>query len=257
MAAEAPCPVVYYSTKEGVLGKDAEGRHAGRGGWLVRGTGEAGGMTAFRMERGEQALDFRFPLPGLHNAANAAGVAIVLMRLGFPHDRVADAFERFEGVRRRQEVIGEFGGILVIDDFAHHPTAVRETVRAVRARYAGRRIVAVFEPRSNTSRRKVFQREFTEALAEADSVIIAGVFGADKIPEGERMSPEEVAAGLRATGRPAECVAEVDDIVARIAGSCAPGDLVLLMSNGGFGGIQDKLRKALPGGKMPLRKPSP
>ena len=247
VASEAPCPVVYYSTTEGVLGKDAEGLHVGRGGWLVRGTGESGEMTAFRMERGERALDFRFPLPGLHNAANAAGVALVLMRLGFPHDRIADAFERFEGIRRRQEVLGEFRGILVIDDFAHHPTAVRETVRAVRARYAGRRVVAVFEPRSNTSRRKVFQREFTEALAEADSVIVAGVFGADKIPEEERLSPEDMVAGLREIGRPAECIREVDDIVARIAGSCASGDLVLIMSNGGFGGIQEKLRKALSG----------
>jgi UDP-N-acetylmuramate: L-alanyl-gamma-D-glutamyl-meso-diaminopimelate ligase len=204
-------------------------------------------MTAFRMERGGQALDFRFPLPGIHNAANAAGVAIVLMRLGFPHDRVVSAFERFEGVRRRQEVVGEFRGILVIDDFAHHPTAVRETVRAVRGRYPGRRIVAVFEPRSNTSRRKVFQREFTEALAEADRVIIAGVFGADKIPEGERLSPEDVVEGLRAMGRPAEFIREVDDIVARIGDGCGPGDLVLLMSNGGFGGIQGKLKDRLSG----------
>jgi len=240
VASGARCPVVFYSTKDGA-GQGAAGRES----WTVRGTGESGGMTAFRMENGERTLDFRFPLPGIHNAANAAGVAIVLSKLGFPHDRVASVFERFAGVRRRQEVVGEFGGILVIDDFAHHPTAVRETVRAVRARHAGRRIVAVFEPRSNTSRRKVFQREFTVALAEADAVIIAGVFGADRIPESERLSPEDVAAGLRAVGRPAECVPEVDDIVARIAADCRPGDLVLLMSNGGFGGIQEKLRKAL------------
>jgi len=242
VAAEARCPVVFYSTKDG-----SGAGTAGQESWSVRGTGEDGGMTAFRMERGEQALDFRFPLPGIHNAANAAGVAIVLMRLGFPHDRVVSAFERFEGVRRRQEVVGEFRGILVIDDFAHHPTAVRETVRAVRGRYPGRRIVAVFEPRSNTSRRKVFQREFTEALAEADEVVIAGVFGADKIPEGERMSPEDVVAGIRAMGRPAEFIREVDDIVARIGEGCGPGDLVLLMSNGGFGGIQGKLKARLSG----------
>jgi UDP-N-acetylmuramate: L-alanyl-gamma-D-glutamyl-meso-diaminopimelate ligase len=240
VAAVARCPVAFYSTKDGAA--------AGTGGrelWSVRGTGEDGGMTGFRMENGKQALDFRFPLPGIHNAANAAGVAIVLMRLGFPHGRVASAFERFAGVRRRQEVVGEFNGILVIDDFAHHPTAVRETVRAVRARYPGRRIAAVFEPRSNTSRRKVFQREFTEALAEADSVIIAGVFGADKIPEAERLSPADVVAGLRAMGRPAEFIRDVDDIVARVGGGCRPGDLVLLMSNGGFDGIQEKLKREL------------
>ena len=107
----------------------------------------------------------------------------------------------------------------------------------MRGRYPGRRIVAVFEPRSNTSRRKVFQREFTGALAEADEVILAGVFGADKIPEPERFSPEEVVASLRASGRPAAVVPEVDGIVAHLAATCRPGDLVLRMSNGGFGGI--------------------
>ncbi len=244
VAGKAGCPVEFYATREGAA-SGSDGAEV----WTVRGTGESGGMTGFRMERGERALDFRFPLPGMHNAANAAGVAIVLMRLGFPHDRIASAFERFAGVRRRQEVVGEFRGVLVIDDFAHHPTAVRETVRAVRGRYPERRIVAVFEPRSNTSRRKVFQREFTEALAEADAAILAGVFGADRIPEDERLSPEEVVAGLRETGRSAEYIPDVDGIVARIAGSCRPGDIVLLMSNGGFGGIQEKLKRVLSGGR--------
>jgi len=202
-------------------------------------------MTAFRMEDETRSLDFRFPLPGIHNAANAAGVAFVLLRQGWAPEAVASAFERFEGVRRRQEVVGELRGGLVVDDFAHHPTAVRETVRAVRARYPGRPITAVFEPRSNTSRRKVFQREFGEALAEADRVILAGVFGAEKIPEAERMAPEEVVASLRAAGRPAEYLPEVDRIVARLVETSRAGDLLLLMSNGGFGGIQEKLRGAL------------
>jgi UDP-N-acetylmuramate: L-alanyl-gamma-D-glutamyl-meso-diaminopimelate ligase len=240
VAAEARCPVVFYATKEGALPREGE-----REAWEVRGTGERGGMTTFRMEDGRRFLDFRFPLPGIHNAANAAGVAVILLRLGYSPGEVASAFERFAGVRRRQEEVGEFRGVLVVDDFAHHPTAVRETVRAVRGRHPGRRVVAVFEPRSNTSRRKVFQREFTEALAEADEVILAGVFGAERIPEGERMAPEEVVAALRAAGRVAEYVPEVDAIVSRLAGTCRAGDLVLLMSNGGFGGIQEKLRTAL------------
>ena len=202
-------------------------------------------MTGFRMEGAGRSLDFRCLLPGIHNAANAAGVAIVLMRLGFPPEEIARAFERFEGIRRRQEGIGEFRGILVVDDFAHHPTAVRETIRAVRGRHPGRRIVAVFEPRSNTSRRKVFQREFTAALSEADEVILAGVFGAETIPPQERLSPEEVAAELRASGRPAQVIPGVDGIVSRLAETCRPGDLILLMSNGGFGGIQKKLAAAL------------
>ena len=204
-------------------------------------------MTGFRMEGAGRSLDFRLPLPGLHNAANAAGVAIVLMRLGFPPEEIAPTFERFAGIRRRQEVVGEYRGILVVDDFAHHPTAVRETLRAVRGRYPGRRIVAVFEPRSNTSRRKVFQREFAAAFSGADEVILAGVFGADKIPPEERLSPEEVAAELRAAGRPALVIPEADGIVARLAETCRAGDLVLIMSNGGFGGIQEKLSAALSG----------
>jgi UDP-N-acetylmuramate: L-alanyl-gamma-D-glutamyl-meso-diaminopimelate ligase len=202
-------------------------------------------MTGFRMEGAGRALDFRFSLPGLHNAANAAGVAIVLMRLGFLPEAIAPTFERFAGIRRRQEVVGEFRGILLVDDFAHHPTAVRETIRAVRGRYPARRIVAVFEPRSNTSRRKVFQREFTAALSEADEVILAGVFGAETIPPKERLSPEEVAADLRVAGRPAQVIPEVDGIVSRLAASGREGDIVLIMSNGGFGGIQEKLKIAL------------
>ncbi|MCL1926392.1 MAG: UDP-N-acetylmuramate--L-alanine ligase [Syntrophorhabdaceae bacterium] len=245
VASGARCPVVYYSTKA----DDFENHNAdiavGRETWSVRVTGESVGMTSFRVGRDGRSFGFRLPLPGLHNAANAAGVALVLMRLGFPFSRIADAFERFAGVRRRQEVVGEFRGVLLIDDFAHHPTAVRETIRAVRARYADRRIIAVFEPRSNTSRRRLFQQRFTEAFAEADSVIVAGVFSADKIPEDERLSPEEIAAGLRGMGRSAECIQEVDGIVSHIAVNCGKGDLVLLMSNGGFGGIRDKLREAL------------
>ena len=244
VAKAARCPVVFYATKPGAFpkGNAAEA-------WTVRGTGERGGMTTFRMRDGRRSLDFRFPLPGIHNAANAAGVAVVLLRQGFSPESVAGAFERFEGVRRRQEVVGEYRGVLVIDDFAHHPTAVRETVRAIRERHPGRPIVAVFEPRSNTSRRKVFQTEFAKALAEADRVILAGVFGAERIPEPERMSPDEVIAAVRASGRPAEYLREVDEIVARLAEVCRSGDVVLVMSNGGFGGIQGKLRIALSGGE--------
>jgi UDP-N-acetylmuramate: L-alanyl-gamma-D-glutamyl-meso-diaminopimelate ligase len=122
--------------------------------------------------------------------------------------------------------------LLVIDDFAHHPTAVRETIRAVRARYPGRKIVAVFEPRSNTSRRRIFQAEFAEALSGADSVVVAGVFGVEKIPPGERLSPDEVAAAVRAGGREAIHIPEVDRIVDHVGKTCRPGNLVLIMSNG-------------------------
>ena len=240
VAGEARCPVAFYATGAGEVAGGLPGET-----WTVAVTGESGGMTGFRMTGGGRTLDFRLPLPGLHNAANAAGATVILMRLGFPPDRIAAVFEGFTGVRRRQEEVGEFRGILVLDDFAHHPTAVRETIRAVRGRYPGRRIVAVFEPRSNTSRRNVFRKEFAAALAEADEAVLAGVFGAEKIPEEERLSPEVVAADIRSLGRPAVVVPDVDDIVARLAVSCRPGDLVLIMSNGGFGGIQGKLAAAL------------
>jgi UDP-N-acetylmuramate: L-alanyl-gamma-D-glutamyl-meso-diaminopimelate ligase len=238
VAAEARCPVAWYAT-----GDPAPGLPAGAVVHRVGELREVDGESRFGIEGFEPG--FRLRLPGMHNAANAAAVAIALCRAGFPADRVADAMAGFEGVRRRQEVVGEFGGVLVVDDFAHHPTAVRETIRAVRGRWPGRPVTAVFEPRSNTSRRNVFQKEFAEALAEADSVVVAGVFGAGKIPEAERMSPEQLADSVKALGREASFVATVDEIVEHVAANSASGTLVLVMSNGGFGGIQQKLARRL------------
>ncbi len=241
VAAEAACPVVHYAgnppAAAGIPGET----------WEVREVAENGEFTHFRLVRGGETHELALRLPGRHNAANAAATAIALLHLGYGPERVAGALAGYAGVRRRQEVVGEFGGVLVVDDFAHHPTAVRETILAMRARYPGRKIVAVFEPRSNTSRRRIFQMEFADALSEADSVVVAGVFGAEKIPPEERLSPEEVAAALRARGREAFYIPEVDRIVDYLGKTCLPGDLVLIMSNGGFGGIQGKLSQALAG----------
>ncbi|MDA8122549.1 MAG: UDP-N-acetylmuramate:L-alanyl-gamma-D-glutamyl-meso-diaminopimelate ligase [Deltaproteobacteria bacterium] len=235
VASGAACPVAYYAgsppSPSGLPG-DA---------WEVGVAREDGDFTRFPVRRGTGEHELALRLPGRHNAANAAAAAIALLHLGYGFDRVAEALSGFTGVRRRQEVVGEFGGVLVIDDFAHHPTAVRETIDAVRARYPGRRITAVFEPRSNTSRRRIFRKEFAEALARADSVVVAGVFGADKIPAAERLDPEEVAAAVRAFGREAVHIPEVDGIVEWLSATSRPGDLILVMSNGGFGGIQGKL----------------
>jgi UDP-N-acetylmuramate: L-alanyl-gamma-D-glutamyl-meso-diaminopimelate ligase len=172
-------------------------------------------------------------------------VVLVLRRLGFPAERIADAFSRFRNVARRQEELGDFGGVTVVDDFAHHPTAVRETIDAVRGRYPGRRVVAVFEPRSNTSRRKVFQEEFSEALARADEAVVAPVFAPEKVPPGELLDPEAVAEAVRRRGKGARALPGVEPIVEYLAASTVPGDLVLLMSNGGFGGMRSKLPAAL------------
>ena len=239
IAREAKSPVWFYGA-----GNDSDAP-PGTPSWRVNLLPDEGEFSRFRLERGRDAHDFRLRLPGGHNAGNAAAAALALFRLGYPADRVEEAFAGFEGVRRRQEVVGEFGGVLVVDDFAHHPTAVRETIRAIRARHPGRPVTAVFEPRSNTSRRKVFQREFAEALSGADSIIIAGVFGAEKFPPDDRLDPAGVVASLRATGRAAFYIEDVDRIVEHVAAGTRPGDLVLIMSNGGFGGIQGKLARAL------------
>ncbi len=239
IAREAKSPVWFYGA-----GNDSDAP-PGTPSWRVNLLPDEGEFSRFRLEGGRDAHDFRLRLPGGHNAGNAAAAALALFRLGYPADRVAEAFAGFEGVRRRQEVVGEFGGVLVVDDFAHHPTAVRETIRAIRARHPGRPVTAVFEPRSNTSRRKVFQREFAEALSGADSIILAGVFGAEKFPPDDRLDPAAVVASLRATGRAAFYIEDVDRIVEHVAAGTRPGDLVLIMSNGGFGGIQGKLARAL------------
>ena len=239
VAEEAGCRVEYYAADSNV--PPGVGDRA----WAVRPVAEEGEFTRFRMERGTTGHDLALRLPGRHNAANAAAAAIALLHLGYGARSVAGAIAGYTGVRRRQEELGEFGGVLLVDDFAHHPTAVRETILAVRARYPGRRVVAVFEPRSNTSRRRIFQEEFARALSEADSVVVAGVFGAEKIPPEERLAPEEVAASLRACGREAFHIPEVDRIVDHLKTACREGDLVLIMSNGGFGGIQGKLAQAL------------
>jgi len=239
VAREAVCPVRFYG-----VGPDPA-TPPGDPPWRVTLLSEEREFSRFRMERGERVHDFRLRLPGRHNAGNAAAAALALFRLGYEADRVAQAFAGFQGVRRRLEEVGEAGGVLVVDDFAHHPTAVRETIRAVRARYPGRPVTAVFEPRSNTSRRKIFQKEFAGALSGADSVILAEVFGAEKFSPGDRMDPEEVVASIRADGRKAIYIKEVDRIVERLSSTSRPGDLILIMSNGGFGGIQGKLVRAL------------
>lgn len=238
-AREALCPVLFYR------GGDRPAGDLPSEPWIVRPAPGDEEFSRFRIERGGESHRFPLRLPGRHNAANGAAAAIVLLHLGFSPEEVAGAFHGFLGVARRQEVVGEFGGVLVIDDFAHHPTAVRETIAAIRARYPGRPVTAVFEPRSNTSRRKLFQREFAEALAGADSVVVAPVFGAEKFAPGERLDPEEVAAAVRAAGRKALHIEEIDRIVEHLAAAARPGDLILVMSNGAFGGIQGKLAATL------------
>jgi UDP-N-acetylmuramate: L-alanyl-gamma-D-glutamyl-meso-diaminopimelate ligase len=187
-------------------------------------------------------------LIGRHNIQNALGVYAMGREIGIDRQKLREGMATFAGIKRRQEVKGEVRGVLVMDDFAHHPTAVKETIMAVREAYPGRRLWAVFEPRSNTSRRNVFEQEFSQSLTLADRVILAGLHQPEKIPEGERLSVEKVVDGInRAAPRRAVVIEKTDDIASYVAANAAPNDIVIVMSNGGFDGVQDKLLRALAG----------
>jgi UDP-N-acetylmuramate: L-alanyl-gamma-D-glutamyl-meso-diaminopimelate ligase len=185
------------------------------------------------------------PPPGVMNVANALGVVTLASGMGLDLDGVVAALATFRGVKRRQEVIAEGRGITVIDDFAHHPTAVAGTLAALRARYPKRRIWALFEPRSNSTRRRVFQDAFAAAFTGADRVTFGAVHRRDQLPEAERLSVDEVIAALGARGVAAESVEDPDAIAALVASQVASGDVVVLMSNGGFGGLGGKLLATL------------
>jgi UDP-N-acetylmuramate: L-alanyl-gamma-D-glutamyl-meso-diaminopimelate ligase len=183
----------------------------------------------------------RSPLVGRHNLKNSLAVIALAHRIGVPWEKIADGVLRFEGVKRRQEIVGEVRAILIIDDFAHHPTAIAETLAALRLRYPSRRLWAVFEPRSATSRRNVFQKEFVTALAAADRIILADLFAPEKIPAEQRLHPEQIISDLAALGKSALFLSTPDQIVSELVKSLQPGDVVCVMSSGGFGGIHQKL----------------
>ena len=187
----------------------------------------------------------KLKLTGEHNALNALAVYIECRALGLSSSEIYAGLDSFEGVKRRQEERGEVNGVLVIDDFAHHPTAVRETLKALKSKYADRRLLAVFEPRSATSRRKVFQKEYTEAFDEADFISIAVAYDQSKIPEDQQFSSQELVSGLTERGRKAAFFESVEAGVKQVAEASKPGDAIAVLSNGGFGGFIPKLLEAL------------
>jgi UDP-N-acetylmuramate: L-alanyl-gamma-D-glutamyl-meso-diaminopimelate ligase len=198
--------------------------------------------TSFTLWReGERIGRLQVPLHGRHNVENVVGAVALTRHLGVDFEKAAAAVAEFRGVRRRQEVRGEEGGVAVIDDFAHHPTSVRETIAAVRAQFPGRTLWAIFEPRTQSTRRRVFEGAFKEALAGADRVIVAGVYRPEQIPEDERLRPEWVAAALSSRGVEAVHLQEVDEIVEHVVRERTGDDVALIMSNGAFGGICDRL----------------
>jgi len=210
--------------------------------WLIGNYRFEAGYVYFSLScQGEKKADFQLAMIGRHNVENAAAVAALCLRLGLTVDEINSAFKTFQGIKRRQEVVGVKNGITVLDDFAHHPTAIRLTLEAVKEAYPGQRLWAVFEPRSATSRRKVFEQDFPDSFLAADRVIIAGLFAPEKISEEERLDPERVVACLREKGRSAYFIPEVDDIVTFMGQNAESGDVVLVMSSGGFGGIHQKI----------------
>jgi UDP-N-acetylmuramate: L-alanyl-gamma-D-glutamyl-meso-diaminopimelate ligase len=237
----SPCRVVGYGLgAEGAPEWRAEGLRAGPEG------------TRFEILRaGRTVASVSLPLFGAFNVENALGAVATAAALGVPAEEAAAALAGFRGVRRRQEVRGEARGVVVVDDFAHHPTAVAGSIASLRARFPGRRLVAVFEPRTNTSRRAVFQRSYAEAFDGADRVVVSVVPDAPIYSAtgevAERFSSPRLAEDLRARGVPAQAIDGVDAIVAHLAAECRPGDVVLVMSNGDFGNVWGRLLDALGG----------
>ena len=232
MATNARCKVETFG-----LSDDAD--------WKAHDLRVEGGSTRFNLRRGgEAAGTFEVPLLGAFNVRNALAAMAVGSAVGLNTDTMAAGLRAFKGVRRRMQLRGVAGGVAVYDDFAHHPTAIAETLAGVRSAYPGRRIWAIFEPRSATSCRKVFQSEFARAFAPADRILLPAVFRSS-LPDDQRLSAEQLVADLKAAGKDARYIPKVDDIVTTVGKEAKNGDLVVVMSNGGFDDIHQKLLTAL------------
>ncbi len=234
IAGDARCPVEWYGFDPEALWRAGEISFDGKG-------------TNFSLYRGNEYLGrLQSPLSGDHNLLNLLGVIGFCRSLRLSLSEIQEGLKGFQGIKRRQEVKKMVGGVTVIDDFAHHPTAVRSTIDAMKKRYPGRRLWAVFEPRTASSRRKVFQSQYPDAFLKADRIIIADVYKAERIEERERFSPELMVEELVSKGKEARHLGKVDDIVRYLEDNLRNGDIVLLMSNGDFEGIAEKLLKAMP-----------
>jgi UDP-N-acetylmuramate: L-alanyl-gamma-D-glutamyl-meso-diaminopimelate ligase len=213
--------------------------------WQAHDLEARGSTTRFHVRRqGTPFGTFEVPLIGAHNVRNALAAIAVAVEVGVSADRIGQGLREFAGVKRRLEVVGIADGVTVYDDFAHHPTAVTETLAGVRASQPDARIWAVFEPRSASSCRRVFQDDFAQAFSQADEVLVAPVFRST-LPEAERLSVPRLVRDLGGRGRSAREAGSIDEIIDIIVREHRAGDLVVIMSNGGFGGIHQKLLKAL------------
>ena len=188
---------------------------------------------------------FRIPMIGELNVRNALAALLLARYTGLSDEQIQSGFDTFKGIQRRLEIRGETGGVIVIDDFAHHPTAIRETLKALGQRYPGRRVWAIFEPRSNTTRRNHFQSELAEALRLAKRVVVAEIARLEQVPEGERLDPARLMEDIRTAGTKADYLTTSDEIVTQVTVQAEPGDILCVLSNGGFGNIHQKLLAAL------------
>ncbi len=226
---KAFCPVETYGFTPGVD-------------WLAGDVECTDGETRFRVShQGAEVARVRMLMSGRHNVLNALSAIAIAHGRGVSQSAIEDALATFRGVLRRLEVKGEASGVLVVDDFAHHPTAIRVTIDAARSRWPGRRLWAVFEPRSNTMRRKVFEASLAASLSTADAAVLGAVNRANLLGDEERLSPERVLKVIRSAGRRAEGFDSASEIAEFLAAETRPGDLVLVMSNGSFDGLCGKL----------------
>src|SRR5437867_6561586 len=212
------------------------------------GLGDDNAVRAFNLKLAPTASEFEIPsfkfhlnLIGELNVRNALAVVACAKHCGLSNKQLQSAFDTFKGIKRRMEVRGIAGGVTVVDDFGHHPTAIRETLRALRIRYPNQRLWAVFEPRSNTTRRNVFQTELAGAFADADGVVISQVARLEQLKPEERLNPEKLMADLKAAGKLGAYLPDADAIVGYLTKEAQGGEVVCVFSNGGFGGIHGKL----------------
>jgi UDP-N-acetylmuramate: L-alanyl-gamma-D-glutamyl-meso-diaminopimelate ligase len=231
--AKAFCPVERYGASEGAN-------------WKIANLKLDAKRTTWAVERdGAHWANLEFALGGEYNVWNATAAAALAANCGVPKDAIVKGLATFLSVKRRLEVKAEVNGVTIIDDFAHHPTAIEQTIRALRARYSGRRLWVVLEPRSNTMRRNVLQDALARSLALADQVIVAAIFKSEAIPEKERLDLNRVVSEVQSRGRQARILADADAIVSTMTPELRRGDVVAILSNGGFGGIYEKLPERL------------
>lgn len=257
IAKLATCKVELYGVLDGGHeGDDSEASRRRDIAWLATNLEirKSGRITFDVYHDGDRLERFETLLVGRHNVGNCLAAIAVAHAQGIPIKEISRGVASFAGVRRRLELRGIAGGVTVLDDYAHHPTAVRETLKALRQRFAKRRLIAVYEPRSMTSRRNTFQAEFADAFAQADEVIVGPMFDPSKIPVAERFSPEKLANDLHSAGTKASHVAETAAIVKQLAHSAAPGDVVCVFSSGSFDGLHDKLLDTIGDAMRPARR---